>query len=78
MESRDILNLILIIAILVITACFAYATFYLTQALKSITTLADDLVDTTQSIKQKIQLKALATIPALLVALIGKVIKKRR
>ena len=77
-DSKEILNFILILAVLIITACIAYATYYFVQALKSITNLADDLVDTTQSIKQKIQLKALAAIPALLVALIGKVIKRRR
>lgn len=78
MDIKDILNLFLIVAILIITLCVAYATYYFVQALKSITSLADDLIDTTQSIKQKLQLRALAAIPALLVALIGKVIKRRR
>lgn len=78
MESQDILNVFLILGFLIITACFVFATFYFIQALKSVTNLADDLDDLTQNIKSKIQLKALSAIPALLIALVSKVIKKRR
>lgn len=78
MESQDILNVFLILGFLIITACFVFATFYFVQALKSITNLADDLDGVTQSIKDKVALKTLAAIPALLIALVSKVIKKRR
>ena len=78
MSAQDILNLSLIIFLLVITTCIALLTFYFIQALKAISNLADNLEDTTQSIKDKLQMKALAAIPALLIALAGRVIKRRR
>lgn len=77
MNTQDLLSIFLIIAIFIITICIVFATFYFVQALKSIQNLAEDLENTTQSIKNKIQLKALAAIPALLIAIIGKVLKKR-
>jgi len=77
-ESRDILNAFLILGFLIITACTLYVSFYFVQALKSVTKLADDLLDLTQNIKDKVAMKALTAIPALLVALVGKVIQKRR
>lgn len=78
MGSQDILNVFLILGFLTITACIVFATFYFVQALKSISKLTDDLDDLTQNIKNKVQLKALSAIPALLMALAGKIIKKRR
>ena len=76
--AQDFLNIILAIGFLVITACTVYVSYYLVKALKSITSLSDSLEDATQGIKDKIQLKALAAIPALLVAIAGKIIKKKR
>lgn len=78
MNPSDVLGLLLILGFIIITACVVSITFYLIQALRSITNLADNLEGTTQSIKDKIQLKVLAAIPALLINLVGKVIKKRR
>ena len=78
MSTQDILNLVLIIFLLVITSCIILLTFYFIQALKAISALADNLEDTTQSIKDKIQMKALSTIPALLVTLASKIIKRKR
>lgn len=78
MNTGDTLNVFLILALVIITACIVYATYYFGQALKSVTTLSDDLNEITQGIKDKIRLKALAAIPALLVALVSKVIKKKR
>lgn len=77
MTSQDGLNLILAAGFLIITACIVYVAFYLVQALKSIRNLSESLDETTQNIKDKIQLKALAAIPALLIALIAKLLKKR-
>lgn len=59
-------------------ACVVYVSFYLVQALKSITNLSDDLGEIALNIKNKVALKVLAAIPALLVSLVGKVIKKKR
>lgn len=77
-STQVVLNTLLVVGFLVITVCIVYITYYLVKALKSITDLVDSLIDTTQNIKNKIQLKALAAIPALLVTLVGKVIKKKR
>ena len=78
MAVQDILNLSLIIFLLVITTCVALLTFYFIQALKAISSLADNLEDTTQSIKDKLRMKALTAIPALLIALASRVIKRKR
>lgn len=78
MATQDLLNLILALGIIVITVCFVFITFYLVQSLKSISNMASDISDATQSIKDKIQMKVLAAIPALLVALAGRVIKRKR
>ncbi len=78
MGTQDTLNIFLIIGLFIIVSCFVYTSYYFVKALKSVSTLADNLDEITQSIKNKIQMKALAAIPALLVALIGRVIKKRR
>lgn len=70
--------MILIIGFLIITACTVYMTYYLVQALKSITNLSNSWEDVTENIKEKIQMKALAAIPALLVALVTRILRKRR
>ena len=78
MNTQDTLNIFLILALFIITACIVYVTLYFARALKSVTQLTDDLDEITQGIKDKVRLKVLAAIPALLVALVGKVIKKKR
>lgn len=78
MSTQDLLNLSLFIGIIVITICIVFVTFFFVQALKSINSLASDISDTAQSIKEKLQFKALAAIPALLVALAAKVIRRKR
>lgn len=75
---QDFLIIILAVGVLVITACLVYVSYYLVRALKSITILSDSLEDTAQGIKDKVQLKALAAIPALLITIIGKIIKNKR
>lgn len=71
MNTQDILNLVLIITLLVITTCIVFVTLFFIKALKAIE-------DTTQSIKDKIQMKALAALPALVIGLLGRVIKRKR
>lgn len=78
MNTTDTLNVLLILALLIITACIVYAAYYFGQALKSVTTLSDDLMEITEGIKDKVRLKALSAIPALMIALVSKIIKKRR
>lgn len=78
MNSPDVLNVFLIIGFVVIVTCVVFITYYSVQALKSITQLSDDLGESAQNLKNKLQLKVLAAIPALLVALVGKIIKRGR
>ncbi|GEM_PF-1668559 len=78
MNAQDILTVFLIAALFIITACIVYISFYFAGALKSITQLSDDLDEAAQSLKNKIQMKVFAAIPALLVALAGKIIKRKR
>lgn len=75
MNSQDLLNTFLIMGFVVIVTCIGFITYYLVQALKSITQLSDDLGESAQNLKNKLQLKALAAIPAVLVALVGKLLK---
>lgn len=78
MNSQDLLNTFLIIGFVVIVTCVVFLTYYSIQALKSITQLSDDLGESAQNLKNKLQLKALAAIPAVLVALVGKLLKRGR
>ena len=77
-STQDILNGLVIFGLLIITGCIVYTTYYLVKALKAINSLADSLLSTTQNIKEKIQMRALITIPALIVALVSKILRKRR
>lgn len=72
------MSIILAVGFLVIVACIALVTFYLIKALKSITNLAESVSDTTQNIKDKLQMRAWAIIPALLVAIVRRIIKRGR
>ena len=78
MNTQDALNIFLILGVMVITFCAVYISYYLAQALKSVTNLSDDLDEIALNIKNKVAIKALAAIPSLLVALVGRVIKKKR
>lgn len=78
MNTQDILNTILIIGLIVTVTCIAFVSYFLVKALKSITDLTDSLQATTQSIKDKIQMKLLTAIPALIMGLISKILKRGR
>lgn len=77
MNTQDVLNTLLVIGLLVISLCFVFITFFLIKALQSVIKLTDSLEETTQNIKGKLQLKFLAVVPALFVALISRLMKKR-
>lgn len=78
MSSQDILNVVLIIGILVFVGAISLIAFFLIKALKAITNLAESLEDTTQNIKEKLQLKALAVIPPILIGLVSRIFKRGR
>lgn len=68
--TQETFYLILVLGFVVIIACAIYATYYFVKVLKSITSLTD-------SVSDKLQMKALALIQAVLVAIFSKIIKKR-
>lgn len=76
-NTQELLNIFLILGFIVITSCIVFITFYLVQALKAIAQMASSIDETTQNIKEKVQLKALAAVPALLVALVSRIFKRR-
>ncbi len=77
-NTQDILNTFLILAIIIVTGCVVFMTYFFIQASKSVLNLADHLIDTTNGFRDKVGLKVLAAIPAILVSLIGRIIKKGR
>ncbi len=77
MSSQEIIGTILAVGFLIIALCFAFITFYLIKALKSLSTLAESLQNTSENIRGKIQNRFMLAIPALLITLIGRILKKR-
>lgn len=78
MNSKDILDLFLILGVITFTGCVVFLTFFLIQALKAIKALAEELKETTEGLKDKAGLKVITAIPAILLALLGRVIKRGR
>lgn len=78
MSTQDILNIFLIISLFIFITCVVFTTYYLIQALKAVTVLAEDLKNTTQGFKDKVSLKVLAAIPSVFVALLSKIIRRGR
>ncbi|MDP3733288.1 MAG: hypothetical protein Q8Q91_01985 [Candidatus Daviesbacteria bacterium] len=78
MNIQDTLNIILILGFVILVGCFIYITYYLVQALKSITSLVDDWENTSQGIKNKLKLNFLSVIPAIILGLAGKIIRRKR
>lgn len=75
--TQDILNILLGIGVLAIAVCIIFTTYFLVRALKSVTNLTNSLESATQDIKSKLQMRALLTIPALLIGLVNKIFRKR-
>ncbi len=75
--TQDFLNIVLAIGVIVLAACLVTSSYFFIKALKSISSLADNLEETTQTLKNRVQLKFLATIPALFIALASKLRKGR-
>lgn len=78
MSIPELLYIILIIGFLVIVVCTVIITYYLVLALKSLKNLTTSLEDTAENIKSRLQLKVLAAIPSLLIALVGRILKRGR
>lgn len=78
MSAQETLNTLLVIGFLIITICVVFVTYFFVKALKSIINLTESLEETTENIRGKLQMRFLAVIPAILVALVSKLIKKGR
>ena len=78
MTTQDILNIFLIISLFIFITCVLFTTYFLIQALKAVTNLAEDLKNTTQGFKDRLNLKVLAAIPSVFVALLSKIIRRGR
>ena len=78
MNIQETLTALLVAGFLIISVCFIFITYYLVKTLRSVINLTDSLGETTQNIKDKIQMKVLTIIPALVVALIGRILKRGR
>lgn len=82
MTASDIIGLILAIGFIIIAVCVVFVTVYFIKALKSITSLADSLQNTTENIREKIQNRFLSSIPAIFITLIsgfiGRFLKRGR
>ena len=78
MNSQDFLQITLGVGFIILVSCIIFITFYFVKVLKSFRDLLDDADNIAMGIKNGIKLKALAALPALLIALISKTIRKRR
>ena len=75
------MNIILILLLAILVVCLSSITYFLIQALKAITRLADNLEETAKDIntlKGSLKMKFLTALPILLASLAGKIIKRRR
>lgn len=68
--NQETLNIFLIVFLVIITGCIITITYFLIRALKAVITLADHAIETAESIKSKLQLRALTAIPSLLLTLV--------
>jgi uncharacterized protein (UPF0333 family) len=81
MSAQDILNIVLILLLIILVACLSSITYFLIQALKAITRLADNLEETAKdinSLKGSLQMKFLSALPLFLAGLVSKFLKRGR
>lgn len=80
MTTQDVLNIVLITGFTIIVGCIATVSYYFIKALRSLTTLADNLEDTTRDvkfIKDRIKVGVLTVLSAFLTGIVSTFIKKR-
>ena len=78
MSLQDALNIFLIIGLVTFIVSASLITYFTVKALKAITSLANNIEETTANIKDGMRLRALAALPALLMSLVSKFVKKGR
>lgn len=77
MSNQEIINLLLTVGLLIMAVCAILISYFLIRALKAITNLADALQNTTENIREKVQMNILQFVPAIAVGLISRFLKKR-
>lgn len=77
MGTQDLLNILLAAGFLIITVCVLTITYFLIKTLKAITELSQSLANTTEGLRDNIKIRALTTLPALVISLLGKLIRRR-
>lgn len=77
-NTQDAFYTLLIVGIITIIVCAIYTTYYLVKALRAITNFLNDLEGAAQTVKDGLTIRALAAVPAILLALASKLIRKRR
>lgn len=78
MDTTNILRIVLTLGWVIVVVCAVYITYYFVNALKTFQKFINHADNVAEVIKDGLKLKALAAIPALLVALTGKAIRKKR
>lgn len=78
MSTQDILNTVLAAGFLFITLCILVIAYFLIKALKAVTDLANSLTNTAEGLRDNIKIRVLTAVPALIVSLISKFIKRGR
>lgn len=77
MGTQDLLNILLAAGFLIITVCVLTITYFLIKTLKAITELSQSLANTTEGLRDNIKIRALTALPALVISLLGKLIRRR-
>ena len=68
--TQETLNIFLVIFLVVFTSCIVVLTYFFIMALKTVINVADRVTETAEDIKSKLQFRALAALPAILLALV--------
>lgn len=68
--TQETLNIFLIIFFAVMTGCLLVTTYFLVKALKVFINIANHLNETAESLRSKLQLKALTAVPAILLGIL--------
>lgn len=78
MNAGEIVSIFLAAGFLIIALCALLITVFLIKALKSVTKLADSLQNTSEDLRSRVQGRLFAAIPAILMAIIGRILKRGR
>ncbi|MBI2019344.1 hypothetical protein HYS95_01575 [Candidatus Daviesbacteria bacterium] len=78
MNTQDLLNILLAAGLLTFIACLLVVTYFLVKTLKAVTELSRSLSNTAEGLRDNIKMRVLTALPALVVSLISKLIRRGR